>query len=57
MARDEAASVKDLYVLGWVEYADELGNVKHANFCRIYLRGKFVPVADPDYEDESDRRM
>ena len=47
-----AESVKDLYVIGWVDYVDDLGNLRHVNFCRMCLRGRFVPVNDPDYEDE-----
>jgi hypothetical protein len=49
--QDETVSVQDLYVLGWVDYVDDIGNLRHTNFCRIYVRGRFVPVADPDYED------
>ena len=49
---EESASVNDLYVLGWVDYVDEFGNLKHTSFCRLYVRGRFVPVEDPDYEDE-----
>jgi hypothetical protein len=49
---EETASVKDLYVLGWVDYVDDVGNLRHTNFCRMYVRGRFVPVNDPDYEDE-----
>jgi hypothetical protein len=49
---EETASVKDLYVIGWIDYVDEFGNLRHANFCRMYMRGRFVPVNDPDYEDE-----
>lgn len=48
--QDEATSIKDLYVLGWVDYVDDVGNLRHTNFCRIYMRGRFVPVDDPDYE-------
>lgn len=49
---DGATSVKDLYVLGSVDYVDEFGNLKHTNFCRMYVRGRFSRVEDPDYEDE-----
>lgn len=48
--QDEATSINDLYVLGWVDYVDDAGNLKHTNFCRMYVRGRFVPVDDPDYE-------
>ncbi len=48
---DETASLRDLYVLGWVDYADDIGNLKHLNFCRIYVRGRFVAVSDPEYEE------
>ena len=50
--QEETASVKDLYVLGWVDYVDDVGNLRHTNFCRMFVRGRFVPVNDPDYEDE-----
>ncbi len=49
---DEATSIKDLYVLGWVDYVDEFGNLRHTNFCRMYVRGRFARVEDRDYEDE-----
>lgn len=47
---DEATSIKDLYILGWVDYVDDTGNLRHTSFCRMYVRGRFVPVDDPDYE-------
>jgi hypothetical protein len=50
--REETASVKDLYVLGWVDYTDDAGNLRHTSFCRMFIRGRFVPINDPDYEDE-----
>jgi len=49
---EEEGSIKDLYVIGWLDYVDDIGNLKHTNFCRMYMRGRFVPVNDPDYEDE-----
>jgi len=49
---EETTAVKDLYVLGWVDYTDDAGNLRHTSFCRMYLRGRFVPINDPDYEDE-----
>ncbi len=49
---EEATSIKDLYVLGWIDYVDEFGNLKHTNFCRMYVRGRFVAVEDRDFEDE-----
>jgi hypothetical protein len=49
---EETASVKNLYVLGWVDYTDDTGNLRHTSFCRMFVRGRFVPVNDPDYEDE-----
>jgi hypothetical protein len=41
-----------LYVLGWIDYSDELGIIPRVAFCRNYHRGrdKFVRVCDPDYE-------
>jgi hypothetical protein len=50
--QQETATVKDLYVIGWVDYVDDVGNLRHTNFCRMFVRGRFVPVNDPDYEDE-----
>jgi hypothetical protein len=50
--QEETASVKDLYVIGWVDYVDDVGNLRHTSFCRMFVRGRFVPVNDPDYEDE-----
>jgi len=42
-----------LYVMGWVEYRDDLGFVRRTSFCRKYdvRRGRrFFAVDDPDYE-------
>ena len=50
--QEETPSVKDLYVLGWVDYTDDAGNLRRTSFCRMFVRGRFVPVNDPDYEDE-----
>jgi len=43
---------KDLYVLGWIEYVDDLKIRRRMSFCRKYDFGKqrFVRVKDPDYE-------
>ena len=40
------------YILGWIEYADELGLTRRTAFCQRYdlsLR-RFITVDDPDYE-------
>ena len=41
-----------LYVMGWVEYKDDLGFIRRIAFCRKYdaERRRFFPVDDPDYE-------
>ncbi|MGA2136897.1 MAG: hypothetical protein ABSH50_31795 [Bryobacteraceae bacterium] len=41
-----------LYVLGFVDYTDELGLSRRTAFCRWYVEAtdRFVPVNDPDYE-------
>jgi hypothetical protein len=47
-----------LYVMGWIEYTDDLDNLRRTAFCREYRRtpgsqlGRFYPVDDPDYEHE-----
>ncbi|PWT98117.1 MAG: hypothetical protein C5B51_30030 [Terriglobia bacterium] len=40
------------YVLGWIDYADELGLVRRTSFCRLYRSNidGFVKIEDPDYE-------
>jgi hypothetical protein len=41
-----------LWIIGWVEYVDELGNTRRTAFCRrweIYSL-RFVPVEDSEYE-------
>jgi hypothetical protein len=41
-----------LWVMGWIEYTDELGNSRRSAFCRQWDPSslRFVPVADADYE-------
>jgi murein DD-endopeptidase MepM/ murein hydrolase activator NlpD len=41
-----------LYVMGWIEYVDDLKIKRRVNFCRRYdnTEGRFFPVHDPDYE-------
>jgi hypothetical protein len=41
-----------LYVMGWVEYADDLGFVRRTAFCRWLnpMRNYFMVVDNPDYE-------
>ena len=43
-----------LYVMGWVDYFDELGTRRRTAFCREFIpnKGRFFPVSDPDYEHE-----
>lgn len=52
-AGDPDSGKLNMYVLGRVEYADELGLIRRMVFCRRYHRGfdKFVRVRDPDYEN------
>jgi hypothetical protein len=43
----------NLYVIGWIEYADELGVVRRTAFARQYIGDlfRFLPIQDdPDYE-------
>ena len=48
----------NIYVMGWIEYADDNGTRRRTAFCRLFKRqdqwgnGRFYPVADPDYEHE-----
>lgn len=51
-ANDVTQSVRNLYILGWIGYTDDLGIYRITGFCRCYDVGKdrFVPVDDPDYE-------
>jgi hypothetical protein len=47
-----------LYVMGWIEYADDRGTKRRTSFCREFEKrggfaeGRFYAVADPDYEHE-----
>jgi hypothetical protein len=45
-----------LYVLGWIEYWDDLAIRRRTAFCREFRQSdgsaRFYPVADPDYEYE-----
>jgi hypothetical protein len=52
-----------LYIMGYVEYIDDIGTPRQTSFCREYrLPGKtigedrrarrFFAVKDPDYENE-----
>jgi hypothetical protein len=43
-----------IYVMGWVDYFDELKTRRRTAFCREYRTSKdrFFPVKDPDYEHE-----
>jgi hypothetical protein len=43
-----------VYVMGWIEYSDDLGFGRRTAFCRKFdpTVNRFVPVKDPDYEHE-----
>lgn len=46
----------DIYVMGWIEYTDDISIRRRTAFCRRYeVRDesrRFYPVSDPDYEHE-----
>lgn len=41
-----------LYIMGWIEYSDDLGFVRRLAFCRRFDPGerRFVTMDNPDYE-------
>jgi hypothetical protein len=47
-----------LFVMGWIEYRDNIGVTRRTAFCREFRHqgpwdyGRFYPVSDPDYEYE-----
>jgi len=46
-----------LFVMGWIEYRDDVGVLRRTAFCREFTRGpwdegRFSPVDNPDYEHE-----
>ncbi len=43
-----------LYVMGWVQYIDDLKTPRRTAFCRKYefSKGRFLAVDDPDYEHQ-----
>jgi hypothetical protein len=43
---------RNLYVLGWIGYTDDLGIYRITAFCRRYdtRKRRFIPVDDADYE-------
>lgn len=43
-----------LYVMGWIEYVDDLKIKRRIDFCRQYsvASHRFVAVTDPDYESK-----
>jgi len=48
----------NLYVMGWVAYSDQNGDIRRTAFCRQFRRvggseGRFYPVDDSDYEHEA----
>jgi hypothetical protein len=47
-----SAEVYRLYVMGFVDYEDDIGTVRRTAFCRMYYPGlkRFRPVENPDYE-------
>jgi hypothetical protein len=46
-------SGRALYVMGWIDYSDDLKVARRTSFCRRYdpSRQRFVAVDDPDYEN------
>jgi hypothetical protein len=46
----------NIFVLGWIEYTDDLSVKRRTAFCRQFLNrdgsARFYPVNDPDYEFE-----
>lgn len=49
----QAGNQWHLYIMGWIEYKDDLGFVRRTAFCRQFdvRRGRrFFAVDDPDYE-------
>jgi hypothetical protein len=48
------AGTKFLYVMGWVEYLDELDIRRTTRFCRLYdpRKKRFYPVDDAEYESQ-----
>jgi hypothetical protein len=42
----------NIYVMGQIVYADDLGNQRATRFCRVYdrARGRFFPAQDAEYE-------
>jgi hypothetical protein len=45
-------AVWSIYVMGWIEYRDNLGFERRTSFCRKFepTSNRFVAVDDPDYE-------
>jgi hypothetical protein len=43
-----------LWVMGWIEYSDENGFVRHTRFCRLWRtpEDRFFPIHDHDYDYE-----
>jgi hypothetical protein len=45
-----------LYLVGSIDYFDELGTFRRTGFLRRYRKGtdafvdRFIPIRDPDYE-------
>jgi hypothetical protein len=48
----ETLRPRQLFVFGWVVYADALENTRTTAFCRVYspVGDRFLPIADPDWE-------
>jgi hypothetical protein len=46
--------VWSVYVMGWIEYKDDLGFERRTSFCRKFepTINRFVPINDPDYENQ-----
>jgi hypothetical protein len=41
-----------VYIMGWIEYVDDLGFERRTAFCRKFdpSTSRFVAISDPDYE-------
>jgi hypothetical protein len=50
----DTGPLDSVYVMGYVEYVDDIGTPRRTGFCRRYRKSKdrFFAVDDPDYEYE-----
>jgi hypothetical protein len=51
-ARDQGLNYLALYVVGWVDYTDELGITRRSAFCRRYEGKSDRMILAPDQEHE-----